>query len=1098
MRADTGCVRKVIGVSFTLIVFIGTFTSVPHLSGRTLQEKGNYGSVGGPALTRMDLEAHDINAVYLMVSNQGPIGLNLETGNGTGFFPSNTSNNYVFGTGLWFGARYDADGDGDLDRVFTQGYNPLAGDSEFREGRNDQDMDDPLTRVFDSLARPEQGDEMDLEEWPDQFRLEDPETGELVPFIRSDQDRVTTYTTKDKPPVFGGFTMPLEGNQRCMAFKFGLAAEAIFFILDIGNGGYEVMKSAWVGFEKDMDVGVSFADDVTRFIRNRITPEGDTTRVNMAYAWDSDFTESNFIGDPGFVGIAYLGSPGNPFDGVDNDIDGLVDESPFNGFDDDGDGTVDEADEVDELGLVNYSKHCSPSVPCEVIDPQTDQDGFDLISCVSENNPDSSSGIVCLESTAPSDIRYMMSSGPFDWLPGQTQQVVLAMVFANAVGGPDRLDFIGDPPRPDPNDPALDELLQVKDVIQGIFDLSFLQAAPPPAPNMALVPGEGQVTILWDDLPLRTPDRTYDDFVQLDPEYREFDFEGFRVWRSRTGNFSRRGDVNDPDFPLTPEAIEENDLVAGFDLKLLAQFDLANGITTGSNGVTCSDSLILEDDEILYTDCDTFNLGSDTGLRFSYIDHGDPGAPLINGFRYFYSVTAYDFNSGVLPVSRLSLDSGVSFPAENSLIPRSNASSFVDALASLYQVDAHGEAIDDTSSSFVSMETGELAPPEAVRARNALVDFEFSPGAPERISDTYYTLVLDRFERLDNSTNRIGYYVEDAAGERMNLGSVESFDMPCDGTNEAISVSVFDPEDSTQVLFTTDLTFNVDAGAFVYNLSAFLFGENAAGADISDSLGGVTTSQFLPASYRASDLRIEWMEVGPGSLTVNVVDLDNAMDVPFGGGIVSENGDVNESEKGFNWSFLPVVAGLYQPGGRYFLTTSPLNIADLWLSGIRVTTTMMDRMPREGDAWTLRQLAMAVEVDTTVTPNDTTYFDAQRPPVPGTRYRINTQSGGQDLGGIDLTKIRVVPNPYIATSAFELGPTQRLIQFINLPSECTIRIYTISGNLVQAIEHTPDEGGTEIYNLRTRYDLPLASGNYYYHVTTPDGKTHLGRFAVIQ
>jgi len=28
--------------------------------------------------------------------------------------------------------------------------------------------------------------------------------------------------------------------------------------------------------------------------------------------------------------------------------------------------------------------------------------------------------------------------------------------------------------------------------------------------------------------------------------------------------------------------------------------------------------------------------------------------------------------------------------------------------------------------------------------------------------------------------------------------------------------------------------------------------------------------------------------------------------------------------------------------------------------------------------------------------------------------------------------------------------------------------------------------------------LELASGNYYYHVTTPDGETHLGRFAVVQ
>jgi hypothetical protein len=72
------------------------------------------------------------------------------------------------------------------------------------------------------------------------------------------------------------------------------------------------------------------------------------------------------------------------------------------------------------------------------------------------------------------------------------------------------------------------------------------------------------------------------------------------------------------------------------------------------------------------------------------------------------------------------------------------------------------------------------------------------------------------------------------------------------------------------------------------------------------------------------------------------------------------------------------------------------------------------------------------------------------------------------------------------------------MQFVNLPSECTIRIYTVSGNLVRVLDHTSDSGGTEDYDLRTRFNLPLASGNYYYHVTTTDGETHLGRFAVVQ
>jgi hypothetical protein len=802
-----------------------------------------YEKAGGtrtPTLMRLDMEEHDVSAVFLAVSNQGVIGNDIPTGNGTGFFPSGTGQNYVFGTGLWFGAQYDADDDGDLDKVFTQGYNPLAGDSEFREGTNEQSPDDPLTRVFDSLNRSEQGDGNDLAEWPDQFRVLDEDTGELVPFVRSDQDLVTTYTTRNKIPVFGQHQMPLQVNQRSLAYRTGLAAQSIFFILDIENWGDDVLTDAWVGYDNDMDVGTTFADDLTSFIVNRVTPAGDTVRVNMAYAWDSDFVEANFtVTDPGFVGIAYLQSPGDPFDGIDNDGDGVIDESPFNGVNDDPweDDDIDEPDEVDELGLVNFTKHCNPSQPCQIIDPQQDPEGYDLLNCISENNPDSSSQYTCLESTDPADIRFMMSSGPFDWLPGQSQRVVIAMVFANATGDRD-LPFVGDPPRPDPNDDDLVELLEVKDVIQGIYDLNFLQATPPPPPNMTLVPGDRQVTILWDDLPLRTADRTYEEFVELDSTYREFDFQGFRLWRSRTGTFSRAGDANSPDFPLTPEATLENQLVDGFDLTLLAQYDLADGVTTDSLGVTCSEFLVTQTGDTVWTVCDTFNLGTDTGLRFSYVDRGESNLPLTNGFRYFYSVTSFDYNSDALPVSRLSLDSGVSFPAENSTIPRSNASSFMDAFSSISHVDATGAVLDDTSSIFVDG-TGQLDPVSEIHASNALVDFVFNPGIPEEVSDEYYDLVFDSFERIDRISNRITFHLEDESGATVSPGTVTSFDLVYDGTDHVLSPAVFmtDPDDASafDVIFTADLTFNVDTSSIVMpNPATDFTGVNASGADISD------------------------------------------------------------------------------------------------------------------------------------------------------------------------------------------------------------------------------------------------------------------------
>ena len=58
----------------------------------------------------------------------------------------------------------------------------------------------------------------------------------------------------------------------------------------------------------------------------------------------------------------------------------------------------------------------------------------------------------------------------------------------------------------------------------------------------------------------------------------------------------------------------------------------------------------------------------------------------------------------------------------------------------------------------------------------------------------------------------------------------------------------------------------------------------------------------------------------------------------------------------------------------------------------------------------------------------------------------------------NLDEIYVVPNPYVAYSPSEepglLPGTRgaRDIQFRNLPPECTIKIFTITGELVQTIE----------------------------------------------
>jgi len=96
----------------------------------------------------------------------------------------------------------------------------------------------------------------------------------------------------------------------------------------------------------------------------------------------------------------------------------------------------------------------------------------------------------------------------------------------------------------------------------------------------------------------------------------------------------------------------------------------------------------------------------------------------------------------------------------------------------------------------------------------------------------------------------------------------------------------------------------------------------------------------------------------------------------------------------------------------------------------------------------------------------------------------------------NLDKIHVVPNPYLAHAEWELYENQRKIQFVNLPGECTIRIYTLAGDLVSTLDHN-DGTGSHDWNLLTRSGRSLVSGVYLYNVESPYGN-YTGKFAVIK
>jgi hypothetical protein len=119
--------------------------------------------------------------------------------------------------------------------------------------------------------------------------------------------------------------------------------------------------------------------------------------------------------------------------------------------------------------------------------------------------------------------------------------------------------------------------------------------------------------------------------------------------------------------------------------------------------------------------------------------------------------------------------------------------------------------------------------------------------------------------------------------------------------------------------------------------------------------------------------------------------------------------------------------------------------------------------------------------------------------VPGLRIAVTVvQPGAIVAAEADLSRVHTVPDPYYVASTFDLSPTSKELQFVNMPAEATVRIYSLSGILVDVITHNDlTGGGRAVWDLRNRSDQFVASGVYLFHVSTPDGKSAVGKFTVI-
>ncbi|HZN98723.1 MAG TPA: hypothetical protein VFB61_13400 [Gemmatimonadales bacterium] len=483
------------------------------------------------------------------------------------------------------------------------------------------------------------------------------------------------------------------------------------FGITLPDGGYTV-ENLFAAFSADMDVaeaGSNFSSVNVPFALGYVYQESFAPAAGWTF--DPSIFSPPFFPGSGFVGVKYLKSPV-----VAGEEVGLtLFSNTING------GAFDDAQNTTQLFryISNNINPAAGDAPCNTGNPQETK-------------------ICFVNNTASDDMRFFQSSGPLTLGPGQFGTIAVAYIFAapriagacvgpgtctitpgdaRLLSNPNTADnvntvdsvsgFIGYAGDAD-GDGAADQaeftaptpnsLLGKALVAQSVFDNGFLLPFAPESPEFFLIPGDNQVTVLWRPSPTET---TGDPFFVIassltrtdpetglvepnplyDPNYRQFDVEGYRIYRGRVDSPDELTEVAQFDYQGTvitdftsqisvdgqlqvgcaPELgintvtvvgtdttlgcpVDFDSLVAGVAPTVSLDIPLVGPIIQVKRGerttLATGQSIILIADTAITGGASGLPELEDTGVPFTFLDTG-----VRNNLRYFYSVTAFDINS---------------------------------------------------------------------------------------------------------------------------------------------------------------------------------------------------------------------------------------------------------------------------------------------------------------------------------------------------------------------------------------------------------------------------------------------------------------------